>query len=271
MMRKVRSISWLVILDGLRRRALLGLIILAISLEIGGLLFVDFIPREVGRASVDFILSVGWLTGFLFLLFHAVKVAAWEDERRTIECILSRPVSRRHYVLGTFLGLAILLLLLNISLGVIGQVILLGIQEAVGSAYFASLHQPSYILSWLGLYAVELMVLSIIFLFSSLVRGGFPVLLLTVAYCLICNGLPVVREMFTTAAGGEGGKLIPVVLQSLSTVFPDFHRYDFREMVIATDSVLTLKMVFVAVLMIVLYTTLALWLSSVIYSRRDLQ
>jgi len=177
MFSKIGSVAWLVILDGIRRRALLGLILLAISLEIGGLFFVDFIPREIGRALVDFILSIGWLTGFLFLLFHAVKVIAWEDERRTLECILSRPVSRRQYVLGTFSGLAFLLLLLNVSLGVIGQGILYGIKASVGVKYFTNLQITPYMFSWVGLYAIELIVLSTIFFFSSLVRGGFLVLL----------------------------------------------------------------------------------------------
>lgn len=269
MWRKIRSVAWLVILDGLRRRALLGLIVLAIAMEAGGLLFVDFIPREIGRASVDFILSVGWLTGFLFLLFHAVKVTAWGEERRSIECIISRPVSRAHYVLGTFLGLVVLLILLNVALSLIGLGLLHGIKEAVGVSYFANFFTYHYVLSWLGLFAVELLVLSIIFLFSSLVRGGFPVLLLTVAYCLICNGLPVVREV-----GGmseEGASIVPTILKGLSAIFPDFHRYDFRELVIATEPALALNMMAISWAMVLLYTAVVLWASTMVYSRRDLQ
>lgn len=266
---KLLSVARLVLLDGFRRRALLGLIVLAICLEIGGLLFIDFIPREIGRASVDFVLSVGWLTGFLFLLFHAIKVIALEDERRNIECILSRPVSRTQYMLGTFLGLAMLLFFLNTALGLIGKGILSFIKEAVGLSYFANFFNDHYFLSWLGLYGVELIILSIIFLFSGLVRGGFPVLLLTVAYCLICNGLPVVREV-SNISDHDGISIIPTVLQVLSAIFPDFHRYDFRELVIATEPALTLKMMVIAGAMIVLYTSVVLWLSAIIYSRRDL-
>jgi len=270
MLRKISSLARLVFIDGLRRHALMGLVLLAFGLEAGGLLFFEFIPKDIGRASADFILSVGWLTGLLFLLFHAVQVMAWDEERRIIHTLLARPISRTQYVLGTFLGLVVLLLLLNILLGVLGFGVLLAVKDSVKTVYFTHLSLPHYLLSWCGLLCVELMILSIIMLFSGLVRGGFPVLLLTISYYFICTGLPVVREAFVSRSL-ETGSTVPTLLQWLTAIFPDFSRYDVKMLVTSQQSVDLLQHVVVDLGMMVLYVSIVLWLAAMVYQRRDLQ
>jgi len=270
MVRKIWSLARLVFIDGLRRHALIGLILLAFGLEAGGLLFFDFIPRDIGRASADFILSVGWLTGFLFLLFHAVQVMAWDEERRTIHTLLARPISRTQYVLGIFLGLAVLLLLLNGILGLLGYGVLTLIKGSIKPDYFPHLSLPHYLLSWAGLFCIELMILAIIMLFSGLVRGGFPVLLLTVSYYFICTGLPVVREAFVSRVG-ESDTTISTLLQWLTTVFPDFSRFDFKTLVSSEITDAFLQQIGADLGLLALYLTVVLWAAAMVYQRRDLQ
>lgn len=270
MLRKILSLARLVIVDGLRRHALVGLILLSFGLEAGGLLFFEFIPKDIGRAVADFILSIGWLTGLLFLLFHAVQVMAWDEERRVIHTLLARPISRTQYVLGTFLGLAVLLLMLNLLLGVIGYGVLLVVKDSVRTVYFADLSLAYYLLSWCGLYCTELMILSVIMLFSGLVRGGFPVLLLTISYYFICSGLPVVREAFASRSL-ESGLAAPTFLQCLTAIFPDFNRYDVKLLVTSRQLADWLHHGTVDLGIMVLYVSIVLWLAAMVYQRRDLQ
>ncbi|WP_028317447.1 ABC transporter permease [Desulfobulbus elongatus] len=270
MLRKIWSLARLVLIDGLRRNALIGLVLLAFGLEAGGLLFMDFIPRDIGRASADFILSVGWLTGFLFLLFHAVQVMAWDEERRTIHTLLARPISRTQYVLGTFLGLAILLVLLNVILGVLGYGVLALIKGSIKLTYFAHLSPIHYLFSWAGLLCMELMILAIIMLFSGLVRGGFPVLLLTVSYYFICTGLPVVREAVSDRPDLTSTSL-PILLQWLTALFPDFSRFDFKALITSEAAANSFQGFATDLGMLVLYLTVALWAAALVYQRRDLQ
>lgn len=270
MMRKIWGLAQLVCLDGLRRHALIGLVLLSFALEAGGLLFFEFIPRDIGRASGDFILSVGWLTGLLFLLFHAVQVMAWDEERRTIHTFLARPISRTQYVLGIFLGLAVLLVLLNLVLGLLGYGVLTLIKDSISSTYFQHLSPAHYCLAWIGLFCIELMLLAVIMLFSGLVRGGFPVLLLTVAYFLICNGLPVVRASIANRT--DLSAALPLLLQGLTGLFPDFSRFDFKELITASNSAINLLQGLAVDLgLLALYLTVALWLATLVYQRRDLQ
>jgi len=267
MFSKIWSLALLVILDGLRRNALIGLLLLALLLEAAGLFFFQFIPRDIGRASADFILSVGWLTGFLFLFFHAVQVMAWDEERRTIHTLLARPISRSQYVLGVYLALALLILALNIILALIGYGVLEMIKGTVKPVYFTHLSVGHYALAWLGLYLMELVLLAVILFFSGLVRGGFPVLLLSVSYYFICVGLPVVREAV------EKGKdtAMAGMLKGMTALFPDFSRFDFKSLVTAPLQQPLSHYLGSDILLAAAYVAVVLAVTAIIYQKRDLQ
>lgn len=270
MFRNQLSLAVLVIVDGLRRYALIGLVVLSLVLQVGGLLFLDFIPRDVGRVSADFILSVGWFTGLLFLLFHAVQVMAWDEERRTIHTLLARPISRSQYVIGIYIGLVGLLALLNAVLGALGYCILLIIKDSVSSVYFTHLSLVNYIIAWLGLTLIELVVLAVIMLFSGLVRGGFLVLILTVAYSFICNGLPVVREAFLSRSD-ESDSLVNYLLTFLTAIFPDFNQIDRKQLITVKADVVLAPELGLNAILLCCYLIIVVWLACLVYERRDLQ
>lgn len=266
------AVARLVLIDGLRRHALMGLIVLSVAAQAGALLFFDFIPRDIGRASADFILSMAWITGFIFLFFHGVQVIALDEERKVIYSLLARPLSRGEYVLGIFTGLALLLLLLNLLLGGLGFGALLLIKGLVKPVYFSQLNGPAYLLSWLGLAAMELMLLAVILLFSGLVRGSFPVLLISLAFYAICSGLPVVREAVSQQVL-QGGSLpgLDAALRWLTAVFPDFQRLDFKNLIASSAPLPDLSLLLVNFGLTLSYVGLFLWLACLVYQRRDLQ
>lgn len=270
MLLKIWSLALLVIKDGLRRNALIGLILFALLLETGGLFFFDFIPRDIGRASSDFILSVGWLTGILFLFFHAVQTMAWDEERRTIHTFLARPITRSQYVLGVFFGLAFLLLLLKLILAFLGYFLLVVIKNMVNASHFSQLSTGNYILAWFGVYCIELTILSVIMLFSGMVRGGFPVLLMSVSYYFICSGMPVVRESLVQLTGTQS-QSVAYLLKSLTMLFPDFGRFDFKSMITNTPGSSFSHLLTTDMLLLGSYIGLVLWCAAMIYERRDLQ
>ncbi|MDD5759007.1 MAG: ABC transporter permease subunit [Desulfobulbaceae bacterium] len=269
---RMQSLARLIVVDGLRRHALIGLILFALAGEIGGLLFFDFIPRDIGRATNDFLFSISWLAGFIFLLFHAVHVMAWDDDRRVLHTFLARPISRTEYVLAVFLGLAALLLALNAILGGIGFGLLTFVHNSVDSAsYFQHLSFPFFLLASIGLYCIELMFLAVILLFSGAVRGNFPVLLLSLSYYFICSGLPVVRQAMHQAVSNTVGPWVEPMLKGLTVLFPDFSRFDFKMFVASSDPVPAMGQIVTPFALGLLYTLLVLWLACAIYQRRDLQ
>lgn len=271
-LRRIYALARLIILDGLRRKAILGLVFFAFAGITSGLLFFDFIPRDIGRAANDFLFSITWLAGFIFLLFHAVQVSSWDQERGVLHTFLARPISRTEYALALFLGLATLLLILNIILGGIGWCVLNFIKSSVGKLYFQHLSFLFFLLASIGLYWIQLMMLAIILLFSSAVRGSFPVLLLTLCYYLICSGLPVVRESFKQKMiHSTESQSLDTLLKGLTAFFPDFTWLDFKTLVATSDPAPIISNMILPFVFSTLYVVIILWLACVIYKRRDLQ
>jgi len=267
MVRRVLALARIMFLDGVRRHALLGIVLLALAAEAFGLLFMDFFGRDVGRASSDYLFSVMWMAGLLFLFFHAVQVMSWDEERGAIYALLSRPISRAEYVLGVFAGLLALLVSLQLLLGPVAYVSLVWIKRSLAEVYFPALSLPHFLLAWAGLLAMQMVVLSVVMLFSGLVRGGFPVLLLSACYFGICSGLPVVRA----SAAQHDGPGLNLLLQVMTGLFPDFGRLDFKDEVVAAaqsvDPALVVTNFSVAVMYACVMVSLACWF----YARRDLQ
>ncbi len=269
---RILSVAHLVLLDGLRRHALIGLVVLALALQCGGLLFFGFIPRDIGRASSDFIFSVSWLAGLLFLFFHAVQALAWGEERRVIHTLLARPISRAEYVVGVYSGLALLLLMLNLILGGLGWGVLGLIQSMVKESYFGVFSPGFFLLTWSGIYMVQLAVLSVIMLFSGLVRGSFTVLLMAVSYYMTCNGLPVVRQSLATRTiGADQSLFMDNVLRGLTALFPDFGRLDYKLYVIGQEAFPDPGLLLSQYGLLGFYIVLALFLACAVYGRRDLK
>lgn len=271
LIKRVSALARIILIDGLRRYALIGLLGLTLAAELGGLLFFDFIHRDIGQASNDFIFSVSWMAGFIFLFFHAVQVMAWDEERRVIHTLLARPISRSEYVIGVFSGLGALLFLLNLALGILGWGTLMFIKSSVDPTYFSKFSNFFYITNWLGLFAMELMMLAVIMLFSGLIRGGFPVLLVSLAYYLICSGLPVVREMFDQKSEGIDFSAMQKLLKTMTSIFPDFGRLDYKNAVVSDVAIPQLSQLMTNFGLVITYGALALWLACAIYRRRDLQ
>jgi ABC-type transport system involved in multi-copper enzyme maturation permease subunit len=271
-MRRIRALARLIILDGLRRHALIGLVLFALAGATGGLFFFDFIPRDIGRAANDFLFSVIWVTGFIFLLFHAVQVMAWDTERGALHTFLARPISRTEYALALYAGLAVLLLALNVILGGMSWGVLNIIRGSVdASSYFQHLSFPFFLLAGAGLYVIQLMILAIILLFSSAVRGSFPVLLLTLCYYFICSGLPVVRESLKQKIIADTSHSLDALLKWLTAIFPDFSWLDFKTLAASSDAVPVATQLTLPFALATLYIVIVLWLACVIYERRDLQ
>ncbi len=266
----ISSYAHLVLLDGLRRHALVGLVLLALAGQVGGLLFFSFIPRDVGRAANDFVFSIGWLTGILFIFFHAVNASAWGEDRKVIHAILARPVSRSEYVLGLFSGLAVLLLLLDVILSLLGWGVLHFIKSEVDPYYFEFFSNGYYWLSWAGVFFAQLVVLSIVILLSGLVRGSFTVLLLSLSYYFICNGLPVVRSSLLGADFSTSTNYGPL-LQWMTAIFPDFDRLNYKILVVTNASFPSMGELSLNFGVTLIYMVIALFAACAVYNKRDLK
>jgi len=267
-MNRIMALAYITFLSGLRRNAVWGLCLFALLLEVCGVLFMDFFGRGLGRVICDFQFSIMWIAGMLFILFYAVQALAWDDEHRSIDSILARPISRTEYVLGSMLGLSFLLLCFELLLAAIAMTEILWIKPSVGAVYFPVFSIAHFIITWFALQCILLANLAVVMLISSAIRGAFPVMLITLAYSLICSGLPVVRESFQHASKGSSQGL-DHILQFLSMFFPDFSTLDFKNSILSLQTFDTLSLALPFGLTFI-YIAIVLLLSGIIYQRRDI-
>jgi len=158
-------------------------------------------------------------------------------------------------------------------LGGFGWGVLKFVRASVDTAsYFQHLSFPMFLLAGFGLYWIQLMILAVILLFSSAVRGSFPVLLLTLCFYFICFGLPVVREAIKQKIErGENSRSVDILLQGLTVLFPDFSWLDFKTLVASNEPSPETLQILNPFLLSFLYIAIVLWLACSIYKRRDLQ
>ena len=272
MIRRIAAQAQLVIVDGLRRKTLLGLCLFSLAVISSGIFFAQFISRDIARAANDFLFSVVWGSGFLFLLFYTVPQASWGEERSFLPVYLARPISRSEYVIGLFFGMAALLLAIHCGLGLASWGILHVIRAQVGTVNVPILSLPYFLLAACALYLLHLQLLAVIVLLTSAVRGSFPILLCTLCYYGICNGLPVVRESVQMSAQASGGAgYSSQLLQVLSAFFPDSSRLDFKSLAVTADPVPASGEIGLALVLALLYLFLVVGAACMIYERRDLQ
>jgi len=272
-MNRILALAHITFLNGMRRNAVWGLCVFSLVLELGGILFMDFFGHDLGRVVSDFQFSIMFGAGMLFILFYAIQAVAWDDAHRSIDSILARPVSRSEYVMGTMLGLSLLLLCFELLLGGLALGELVWIRPVIGEVYFPMFSTGHFVAAWLALQMILLVHLSIVMLVSSAIRGAFPVMLITLAYALICSGLPVVRASLHQGgdASGDSGNL-GMILLGLGMIFPDFSMLDMKNAVLshqALDVILGMQP-YLPFSLMGIYMGLALMLACIIYGRRDI-
>jgi len=270
-MNRIIALAHSTFLNGLRRNAVWGLCLFALSFEICGIFFMDFFGRDLGRAISDFQFSIMWFAGMLFILFYAVQAIAWDDDHRSIDSILARPISRTEYVLGSMAGLSLLLICFELLLAGLAMGEIMWIKPEIGKVYFPIFSISHFIVTWLALQAILLSHLAVVMLISSAIRGAFPVMLITLAYSLICSGLPVVRESIRQQAETSAQGL-DKILQGMSMFFPDFGVLDLKDSVLSLQSIESMIgiSVWVPFGLISVYMAIVLLISCMIYERRDI-
>ncbi|OIO69570.1 MAG: hypothetical protein COW19_06695 [Zetaproteobacteria bacterium CG12_big_fil_rev_8_21_14_0_65_55_1124] len=272
-MNRIVALAYITFLNGLRRNAVWGLCVFSLLFELFGILFMDFFGHDLGRVISDFQFTIMFAAGMIFILFYAIQAIAWDEDHRSIDSILARPISRAEYVLGTMAGLSLLLLCFEILLGGLAAAELLWAKSLVGDAYFPVFSALHFTMAWGGLQLILLAHLAVAMLVSSAIRGAFPVMLITLAYSLICSGLPVVRASLSPAHGGNASDQgMIAVLQGLGMIFPDFGALDLKDAVLSHEGIEAFigMQAWLPFTLMGSYTLLVLLLACIIYQRRDI-
>lgn len=228
-MNKLWPIALVTFKEGVRNRSVYGIFLLALFLLCANFFTTGMALKDTGKITIDIALSSVSLAGLLLVLFVGINLIAKDMDRRTIFMILSRPISRSQYLIGKFLGVAMLIAatLLMLSVMAMLSIIVFKLQLPDGNQPF-SWTSISVSLFFIMLSYILLSALS--FLFSSFASTSFITLLLTVVSYLIGISLEEIRTLIGASKTGiaEVPELTSHVVQIVSYLLPNLSLFDVK-------------------------------------------
>lgn len=257
--------------EGIRNRALQGILCIAVLLCLVYLAVIPMFAFETGKVMVDLGAASVSLAGMVIVLFLAISMLTSDIHRRSVCIILSRPVSRMAYVLGKFGGLALM-----VFTAVVLIVLVAVVASAIGTQFILEMTAPrNFALGQLGIavlfnYLALLILLAIAFLFTIVTTNEYLSMLLTMMVYFIGNSLETIVKV-----AGSGGdiKMSPVYLGALKVltwIFPNLSAFDLKVFV-AYGLELSYPQILWTAAYGVLYIALVISITIVLFNRKEIR
>lgn len=216
------------VLDGIRNRVVLGVIILSIVSGMANIVITNLAAQDVGKVAIDFELSGFSLTG-LFVILFAFGSSLYKDiDKKTVALALSRAISRKEYILGRFLGYLLTLFFVSFISTIIGLAILYLIKTMHPKHFEQSLKGVliAHIYAFLGFSIL----LSVLIFFSSLTTSSYTAVLLTIIIYFIGNSIGDLREFAESASAVSAGfpESFRIILRGVHFIVPDLGKFDLK-------------------------------------------
>jgi ABC-type transport system involved in multi-copper enzyme maturation permease subunit len=255
--------------EGIRNRAIYAISLFALLSLGANFLISGMIMQDVGKVAVDIALSTTSFSGLLLVLFVGINLMAKDLDKRTIYMVLSRPVSRPEYILGKFLGMALLILATICILGIFA-VLSIAMIKMTYSGYFPRFAWPPilYALAFTMLSLILLSALS--FFFASFASTSFITLVLTIISYIIGHSLGDVKALVEApqVVGIEVSTLTVKVVQAAYYLFPNLSLFDIK-LQAAHNLPIAPAYLFWVLLYGVIYTTIIIGLAAAIFRRKE--
>ena len=224
--------------------------------------------RQVTELSLTLSLS---LISFILLLLSVFLggTSLWKDiERRYTYSVLGLPLTRGGYLLGRFGGTAIFLLLAAFVLGLVAVLVV---------TFTSAMYPPDRPVAWGNLALCILfdamkyiLVVACAFLFSSLSTSFFLPVFGTLALFLAGNVTQQVYDYIHSAAGANLSPLVKQAATGLYYLLPNFSAFNLKVNAIYGIP-LSSSGLFLTACYFVVYISVLLSLSVVIFTRRELR
>lgn len=269
-MKIIWSVALITFKEGLRQRLLYGIVIVALLLILFAVLISGLFMRDVLKVLLDICLATVSVGGLLIPFFLSVNLLAGDIEKRTIYTLLSRNITRNHYLLGKFLGLGLLT----------GLVMALLTASTLLATMLASLIYPAHYFANFSLYPVLASTLmaflgiqvlnSTVFLWCSVTTSSFLATLLTISTYVIGHSVEdVVRFMSLKIKGAEISATTEWTANITLYAFPNLAAFDLKQLA-AHGLTIALREAAVLTLYGTSYIAIMLLCAAFFFRRRDL-
>ncbi len=196
--------------EAVRIRVLYGILVLLLGANLMSLVLGSMAATDSARVTSDVGLAGISLFGSLTAIFLGVFLLYGEIQRRTIHTIVSKPIERWEFVIGKYLGMALVLTVLVAAFSLAMFGILLLKDVAITQAILKAV-----LLSW-----CEVLVVAAIAIFFSSFSTPFLSGIFALALWVIGRVTPDLE-----AAAKAGSAVISAVTKFTLYVVPDLHLF----------------------------------------------
>lgn len=268
-MYRIWHLAALTFKEGIRDRAMFGVMGMAMIMFLSTIAMVSMYGYDLIKVAMDLNLSVVAFTGLLLCFFININLIAKDFDKRTIYCVLSKPISRSEYILGKYVGTLCLILTSIVILAVFGSMMIALIKSSQPPGYFKEFSWLCYIQAISYEMAMFVVLNAVIIFFSSFSTSSFLTLIYSLATYVVGQSIEEVIQFFqTTKEFTEPGK--KVFWLGLQYVFPNLSAFDIK--VLSSHGVL-MSFDYTVLLLgySLLYAAMLLFFGVFIFKRRELQ
>ena len=225
-------------------------------------------PRQGIQVALDFVMSTVSFAGLVLAIFLGSNLLTKDIDKKTIYSIITKPISRSHYVLGGFFGMAFVLLvsiLLLTAFGLLSFYITVKFFNSHGE-------QPGWLLVGVNLlFSLEMLLLlvSASFLVSSVSTSSFLPLAFTIGFYYIGESIAKVKALLEASKPDEFSAIFKAVVNTAYYIFPNLTLFDFKVRAAYNLSVSVKEVLFIFSYGII-YTAILMVLTIKIFDKRDI-
>jgi Cu-processing system permease protein len=253
-MRRILAIASVTLREVLRRKVQVNLLFFGAVLIVASLLISGLTVGEGHRILADLGLSAMQLIGTLVAVFIGSSLISGDIERRVLQPVVAKPVSRMQYVLGRYLGLAAMLLLNTVVMAMILAATLAGEARSLAPLDLA-------LAAALALMLVQFLVIAAVAVLFSAVSSTTLAAIFSLAVALAGQLTGEIRALWQGP-----GTWVPRLLWYL---LPNLSSLNGNEAVIYRTP--PSAQAWLAAVHGLLYAAAALALASLAFERRDLR
>lgn len=241
--------------EAIRDRILYNLVVFVLLITAAAVILGELTDGHEVRTIVNIGLNAILLFGAFISIFVGVGLVSKEIEKRTVYAVFSKPVRRSEFVIGKYVGLCLTLLV---------NVVVMGIGVSLALLYVGGGPMAGSIWGAIFLIFFELAILTAVaILFSSFSSPSLSALLTFLVF-IIGHMSGSLRDL----AAALGSRFATVVFEIIYYLLPNLAHYSFRTEA-ANSMTPSAEMLGGGVLYAVVYITIVLTVSILIFSRRN--
>lgn len=256
--------------EGLRHKLLYSILVVAFLVILFSVFFSTLFMRDIMKVLLDLCLCCVSLAGLLVPFFLMINLLSGDIETRTIYTILAKPVSRSSYIIGKYLGFALLTAVITVILTAATFIAVYWASHTNPARFYANFRVTPIILSVFTAYLGTLVLNSVVMLWCSITTSSFLATLLTLfTYFIGHSAEDVVRFLNMQIKGVDFSPIVTYTNKIVLFIFPNLSAFNFKQLAVYGLPILPNEVAFLFAYALV-YISIMLLLAILVFRNRDI-